>query len=153
MISLLLLPFLPLRRLLQYFMANQDVRVDNALTNINMHAKCGSIAYLYNVFNWMPLHNLVSWNAIIAAFGNHGLGRRTLEHFEPDCVTFVGLLMACNHGGMVDEGLVFDCMQETYCIAPDIEHFSCLTDMLGDMRRSIHIWGRCLYGVRGMRFD
>ncbi|KAE8713826.1 hypothetical protein F3Y22_tig00110204pilonHSYRG00039 [Hibiscus syriacus] len=117
---------------------NPDVGVDNALTN--MYAKCGSIAYAYNVFNRMPCRNLVTWNTIIAAFGNHGLGSRALEHFEqlradglePDCVTFVGLLMACNHAGMVDEGLlVFDCMQETYGIAPDIEHFSCLIDMLG----------------------
>ncbi|KAE8668165.1 putative Pentatricopeptide repeat (PPR) superfamily protein [Hibiscus syriacus] len=117
---------------------NQDVGVDNALTN--MYAKCGSIAYAYNVFNRMPHRNLVSWNTIIVAFGNHGLGSRALEHFEqlradglePDRVTFTGLLMACNHAGMVDEGLiVFDCMQETYGIAPDIEHFSCLIDMLG----------------------
>ncbi|KAE8686540.1 putative Pentatricopeptide repeat (PPR) superfamily protein [Hibiscus syriacus] len=110
---------------------NQDVGVNNALTN--MYAKCGSIAYAYNVFNRMPHRNLVSWNTIIVAFGNHGIGSRAVEHFEqlranglePDCVTFVGLLMACNHAGMVDD------MPETQGIAPDIEHFSCLIDMLG----------------------
>ncbi|XVE98845.1 hypothetical protein REPUB_Repub03eG0143600 [Reevesia pubescens] len=117
---------------------NQDVVVGNALTN--MYAKCGSIGYAYNVFNRMSHHNLVSWNTIIAAFGNHGLGSRALEHFEqlttiglePDSVTFVGLLVACNHAGMVDEGiLLFNSMQETYGIAPDIEHFSCFMDLLG----------------------
>ncbi|KAG4143925.1 hypothetical protein ERO13_D05G003100v2 [Gossypium hirsutum] len=117
---------------------NQDVGVGNSLTN--MYAKCGSIAYAYKVFNGMPHHNLVSWNTIIAAFGNHGLGSRALELFEqlravrlePDSVTFVGILMACNHAGRVDEGLVvFDSMQERYGIAPEIEHVSCLIDMLG----------------------
>ncbi|XP_022730812.1 pentatricopeptide repeat-containing protein At3g49170, chloroplastic-like [Durio zibethinus] len=117
---------------------NQDVGVGNALTN--MYAKCGSIGYAYNVFNRMSHHNLVSWNTIIAAFGNHGLGSRVRELFEqlrasglePDSVTFVGLLMACNHAGMVDEGLrLFNSMQETYGIAPEIEHFSCLIDLLG----------------------
>ncbi|XVF47629.1 hypothetical protein PTKIN_Ptkin03bG0125100 [Pterospermum kingtungense] len=117
---------------------NQDVGVGNALTN--MYAKCGSIGYANNVFSRMSHQNLVSWNTIVAAFGNHGLGSRALEHFEqlraiglePDSVTFVGLLVACNHAGMVDEGLVvFNSMQETYGIAPDIEHFSCLIDLLG----------------------
>ncbi|XWS28139.1 hypothetical protein CRYUN_Cryun25bG0039900 [Craigia yunnanensis] len=117
---------------------NQDVAVDNALTN--MYAKCGSIGYAYNVFNRMTHHNLVSWNTIIAAFGNNGLGSRALELFEklraiglePDSVTFVGLLMACNHAGMVDKGiLLFNSMQETYGIDPEIEHFSCLIDLLG----------------------
>ncbi|TYJ31947.1 hypothetical protein E1A91_A05G003000v1 [Gossypium mustelinum] len=117
---------------------NQDVGVGNSLTN--MYAKCGSIAYAYKVFNSMPHHNLVSWNTIIAAFGNHGLGSRALELFEqlravglePDSVTFVGILTACNHAGRVDEGLVvFDSMQERYGIAPEIEHVSCLIDMLG----------------------
>lgn len=117
---------------------NQDVGVGNALTN--MYAKCGSIEYAYNVFSRMSHCNLVSWNTIISAFGNHGLGSRALELFdqlraigmEPDSVTFVGLLVACNHAGMVDEGrILFNSMQETYSIAPDIEHFSCLIDLLG----------------------
>ncbi|OMP04839.1 hypothetical protein COLO4_09253 [Corchorus olitorius] len=117
---------------------NHDVGVGNALTN--MYAKCGSIGYAYNVFKRMSRHNLVSWNTIIAAFGNHGFGSRALELFEPmraiglepDSVTFVGLLMACNHAGMVDEGLLlFNSMQESFGIAPDIQHFSCLIDLLG----------------------
>ena len=88
----------------------------------------------------MVHHNLVSWNTIIAGFGNHGLGERAVELFEqmnaigirPDSVTFIGLLTSCNHAGLVDKGqLYFNSMEETYGIAPDIEHFSCLIDMLG----------------------
>ncbi|KAL7188204.1 hypothetical protein ACSBR1_038127 [Camellia fascicularis] len=115
-----------------------DVGVDNAL--VNMYAKCGCIGYAQTVFNKICSHNLVSWNSIIAGFGNHGHGAKALELFEqmkelglkPDSVTFIALLTACNHAGLVDEGQAyFNSMNEIYGIAPDIEHFSCLIDLLG----------------------
>ncbi|KAL5744491.1 hypothetical protein ACOSP7_027353 [Xanthoceras sorbifolium] len=117
---------------------NQDVGVGNAL--VNMYAKCGFIGYSNKVFNKMLHHNLVSWNTIIAGYGNHGLGRMAIKSFEqmitvgmkPDSVTFVGLLMACNHAGLVEEGeLYFNSMEETYGIPSNIEHFSCLIDLMG----------------------
>ncbi|KAL5541134.1 hypothetical protein UlMin_044381 [Ulmus minor] len=116
----------------------QDVGVGNAL--VNMYAKCGSIRYAYDVFTRIPHHNLVSWNTMIAGFGIHGLGARAVDIFEqmmenwvkPDSVTFIGLLMACNHAGLVEMGKVyFNSMEDTYGIAPDLEHFSCLIDILG----------------------
>ncbi|XP_062077416.1 putative pentatricopeptide repeat-containing protein At3g15130 [Humulus lupulus] len=116
----------------------QDVGVGNAL--VSMYAKCGSIEYAYKVFDKMACHNLLSWNTIIAGFANHGLGQRAVEVFEqmkkigekPDSVTFVGLLMACSHGGLVDLGKsILNCMEETYGIKPGVEHFSCQIDMLG----------------------
>ncbi|KAA8522707.1 hypothetical protein F0562_009131 [Nyssa sinensis] len=115
-----------------------DVGVGNAL--VNMYAKCGCIGHAYSVFNQMSCYNLVSWNSIIAGFGNHGLGGKALQLFkqmkdiglEPDSVTFIGLLTACNHAGLVDEGQAyFNSMTEIYGITPDIEHFSCLIDLLG----------------------
>ena len=116
----------------------QDLGVDNAL--VNMYAKCGCISSAYDIYIEMVHHNLVSWNTIIVGFGNHGLGEKAVELFEqmnatgiqPDSVTFIGLLTACNHAGLVDKGQVyFNSMEETYGITPDIEHFSCLIDMLG----------------------
>ncbi|XP_054809351.1 pentatricopeptide repeat-containing protein At2g13600-like [Prosopis cineraria] len=116
----------------------QDIGVSNAL--VSMYAKSGSIEYAYNLFNKMSCHNLVSWNAMIAAFGNHGLGDKAIEAFEqmkvvgvkPDSITFVALLIACNHAGLVDRGkLYFNSMKEKYGINPSVEHFSCLIDMLG----------------------
>lgn len=115
-----------------------DVGVYNAL--VSMYAKCGCLKYACNLFNTMHSPNLVSWNTIIAGFGNHGLGERAFETFElmlesgfrPDPVTFAGLLVACNHAGLVDKGLTYFCnMKEEYGISPGIEHFSCLIDMLG----------------------
>ncbi|XP_056160715.1 pentatricopeptide repeat-containing protein At4g33170-like [Syzygium oleosum] len=115
-----------------------DVGVGNAL--VNLYAKCGSLEYACRVFWRMLSRNLVSWNTMIAVYGNHGLGERAIEIFEqmlamgvrPDSITFVGLLIACNHAGLVDKGLAyFNIMIEQCGVSPDLEHFSCLIDMLG----------------------
>lgn len=117
---------------------NQDVGVGNAL--VNMYAKCGLISCSYKLFNEILYRNVVSWNTIIAAHANHGLGGSALKLFEqmkamgikPDSVTFIGLLTACNHAGLVKEGeAYFNSMEKTYGISPDIEHFTCLIDLLG----------------------
>ncbi|XP_057980733.1 pentatricopeptide repeat-containing protein At5g16860-like [Malania oleifera] len=117
---------------------DEDVGVGNAL--VNMYAKCGCIGNAYTVFNQMGCRNVVSWNSIIAGYGNHGFGEKAVELFEqmekigvkPDSRTFVGLLTACNHSGLVDKGrYYFNSMQGHYGIFPDIEHFSCLIDLLG----------------------
>ncbi|KAK6941191.1 Pentatricopeptide repeat [Dillenia turbinata] len=116
----------------------QDVGVKNAL--MNMYAKCGSITSAVHVFNHMVQRNLVSWNTIIVGFANHGFAWRALEYFQqmqelgiiPDAITFIGILTACNHAGLVDEGLAyFDSMEQMYRILPNVEHLSCLIDMLG----------------------
>ncbi|KAK6783920.1 hypothetical protein RDI58_017374 [Solanum bulbocastanum] len=115
-----------------------DIGVVNAL--VNMYAKCGCIQYAYTTFRLMTSRNLVSWNSVIAGFANHGHGKKVMKLFEemmsvglkPDSVTFLGLLIACNHAGLVDEGLYyFNTMNEIYGLTPDIEHFSCLIDLLG----------------------
>lgn len=116
----------------------EDIGVDNAL--VNMYSKCGSIIYAYTVFKQKNYHNVVSWNSIITGFANHGLGKKSLELFEqmidggtkPDSVTFIGLLTACNHAGLVDEGIAcFNSLNEIYGISPNSEHLSCLIDLLG----------------------
>ncbi|XP_072990291.1 pentatricopeptide repeat-containing protein At4g33170-like [Typha latifolia] len=115
-----------------------DVGVGNAI--INMYAKCGCIKHASCVFHLLPSRNLFSWNTIIVGLGNHGHGNRAVELFEqlrltgisPDSITFVGLLAACNHAGLVDEGLAyFNSMKVIYGISPGIEHLSCLVDLLG----------------------
>lgn len=117
---------------------NWDVAVKNAL--LNMYAKCGCIVYAYSIFKQISHPNLVSWNSIIAGFGNHGLGEKALHLFgkmkesglKPDSLTFIAVLIACNHAGLVHEGeSLFNCMEEVYGISPSIEHFSCLIDILG----------------------
>ncbi len=86
-----------------------DVFVGNSL--IDMYAKCGSMEDAQRVFNEMPSHNVVSWTTMLQGCAMHGHGKEALQHFEqmyeegvkPDIVTFLCLLSACRHAGLVDE--------------------------------------------------
>ncbi|KAK1432758.1 hypothetical protein QVD17_09657 [Tagetes erecta] len=117
----------------------QDVYVGSAL--IDMYAKCGSVDRAYEVFENMPFKNKVTWNATISALAFNGRPREAISLFHqmseendditPDDVTFVGVLSACVHGGMVDEGRnFFDLMSSCFSLVPKIEHYSCMVDLL-----------------------
>eukprot|EP01018_Ginkgo_biloba_P039546 Gb_03570 [translate_table: standard] len=123
------------------------VSVENAL--IDMYAKCGSIQVARHVFDKMPQRDVVSWNSMIAGYGMHGYGVDALAvHYqmqraciEPDYVTFIAVLFACSHAGLVDEGLqCFDCMSRDYNITPRIEHYACLVDLLGRAGQLDEAW-------------
>ncbi|RYR33350.1 hypothetical protein Ahy_A10g047934 isoform A [Arachis hypogaea] len=93
-----------------------------------------------NIFERVIEKDEACWNVIIAGHGVNGNGLKALELFElmqssgcrPDSYTFMGVLMACNHTGMVTEGLKYlDQMQSLHGIKPKLEHYSCVVDMLG----------------------
>ncbi len=107
---------------------------------VDMYAKCGSMEDACRVFNTMPSHDVVSWNALLGGFAMHGQGKEALVHFErmceegvhPDDITFVCLLSACSHAGFVDEGLRFNALMTTvYRIPAKLEHYTCMVDLLG----------------------
>ncbi|CAK9236426.1 unnamed protein product [Sphagnum troendelagicum] len=111
---------------------------------VDMYAKCGSMEEACKVFNKMPLRNVVSWNAILGGFAMHGHGKEALEHFKqmrsegvrPDNTTFVCLLSACSHAGLVDEGLrCFESMSTDCMISARLEHYTCMVDLLGHAGR------------------
>lgn len=115
-----------------------DVVVGNAL--LNMYGKCGSLVDARNTFDIIPEQNLISWNSMITAYGQHGKGKEALDFFEkmkqgvvvPNVVTFINVLSACNHAGMVDEGCYyFVSMFRDHDIMPVVEHFDCMIDLLG----------------------
>ncbi|CAK9210223.1 unnamed protein product [Sphagnum troendelagicum] len=115
-----------------------NVFVRNSL--VDMYAKCGSMEDACRVFNTMPSHDVVSWNALLGGFAMHGQGKEALVHFErmceegvhPDDITFVCLLSACSHSGFVDEGLRFYALMTTvYRIPAKLEHYTCMVDLLG----------------------
>ncbi|KAK7299813.1 hypothetical protein RJT34_10641 [Clitoria ternatea] len=115
-----------------------DVVVGSAL--VDMYSKCGKIDYASRFFELMPVRNIYSWNSMISGYARHGHGQKALKLFtqmkqhgqSPDHVTFVGVLSACSHVGLVDEGFKhFKSMSELYGLAPRIEHFSCMVDLLG----------------------
>ncbi len=107
---------------------------------VDMYAKCGSMEEAWKVFNKMPLHDVVSWNAMLGGFAMHGHGKEALEHskqmceegVKPNDVTFVCLLSACSHSGLVDEGLqCFGSMSTIHMLSAKLEDFTCMVDLLG----------------------
>nr|UPT48931.1 pentatricopeptide repeat protein AaPPR1102 [Agave angustifolia] len=110
--------------------------VNSAL--INMYSKCGEIGTAQKVFELSNHRDVVSWNAMIAAFAHHGLGRESVRLFEdmqrkgfrPNDVTYVELLSACSHSGLVDEGLMFfRSMVRDGSIELREDHYTCLVDL------------------------
>eukprot|EP01018_Ginkgo_biloba_P009787 Gb_07730 [translate_table: standard] len=116
----------------------RNVFVGNAL--VDMYAKCGSIENARNVFDKMPERNFISWNAMIGGYAMHGCGKEALQLFEqmqhsgmnPNHVTFVSVLSACCHAGLVDDGWqYFNSMSRDYHVTPAVEHYGCMVDLLG----------------------
>ncbi|CAN6683615.1 unnamed protein product [Malus baccata var. baccata] len=115
-----------------------DVQITNAV--MDMYAKCGSMRNAYMVFNKMRNKDVASWNIMIMGYGMHGYGSKALDMFSDMCkvqmkldeVTFVGVLSACSHTGLVREGREFlRQMKSKYGVVPTIEHYTCVVDMLG----------------------
>ncbi|GJS53353.1 pentatricopeptide repeat-containing protein [Tanacetum coccineum] len=107
---------------------------------IDMYVKYGSLIEARHVFDETPIRNLTSWNSMINSFALHGQSESAIMIFEemiqhdmkPDNVTFVWLLNACAHGGLVDKGpTFFTSMVNDYNIEPDIHHIGCFIDLLG----------------------
>ncbi|TYH34562.1 hypothetical protein ES332_D13G135700v1 [Gossypium tomentosum] len=92
------------------------------------------------VFSRMSQRNSISWNSMIAAFARHGDGCRALQLYEemrsdgiaPTDITFLSLLHACSHVGLVEKGMeLLKSMTDVYGIIPRAEHYACVVDMLG----------------------
>ncbi|KAK7410182.1 hypothetical protein VNO78_00767 [Psophocarpus tetragonolobus] len=106
---------------------------------VDMYAKCGNIEDAISLFRRMNTTRIASWNAMIVGLAQHGNAEEALYFFEemksrgvtPDRVTFIGVLSACSHSGLVTETYEnFYSMQKSYGIAPETEHYSCLVDAL-----------------------
>ncbi|RWR78502.1 pentatricopeptide repeat-containing protein [Cinnamomum micranthum f. kanehirae] len=115
-----------------------EVAVGTAI--LETYAKCGEVDESRRVFNEMPERNIVSWSAMIAAYGMNGCARDALamlrdmqlHDLKPNKITILSVLSACSHGGLVAEGLsCFKEMIHDYGLKPSSEHYSCLVDMLG----------------------
>ncbi|KAJ8637263.1 hypothetical protein MRB53_011530 [Persea americana] len=114
-----------------------DNCVEGAL--INMYAKCGSMVEAESVFMKIVSPDVVSWTAIIMGYAQHGFAENALQLFrkmeesgtKPNAITILCVLFACSHGGMVDQGLFyFHLMKERYRVAPEMEHYACVVDLL-----------------------
>ncbi|KAF3627654.1 pentatricopeptide repeat-containing protein like [Capsicum chacoense] len=115
-----------------------EVPIGSALST--MYAKSGSLHDGNLVFRRMPARDLVSWNSMMSGLSQNGCGTDALELFEemllegtkPDYVTFVNILSACSHIGLVERGWsIFKMMSNEFGIEPRLEHFACMVDMFG----------------------
>ncbi|RRT48671.1 hypothetical protein B296_00038683 [Ensete ventricosum] len=107
---------------------------------VDMYAKCGNIDKSLQVFRDIPERNSLTWTAIICGLASHGHAtdaislflRMTSIRLQPDEITFLGVLSACCHAGLVDEGrMFFTQMTSKYNILPKLKHYSCMVDLLG----------------------
>nr|XP_043607853.1 pentatricopeptide repeat-containing protein At4g21300 [Erigeron canadensis] len=115
-----------------------DLYAESAL--IDMYAKCGNLKSARNVFDIMQEKSEVTWTSIISAYGNHGHLQECLSlfhqmkkfGFQPDHVTFLAIISACDHAGLVDDGFrYFNSMINEYGIAAQMEHYACIIDLFG----------------------
>lgn len=114
----------------------KSMELCNAL--IDMFAKCGDVDKALRLFRSLDRKTIVSWTSVIVGMAMHGRGLEAASLFEkmkhagvaPDDVTFIGLLSACSHSGLVDEGRkYFDSMTQEFHITPKIEHYGCMVDL------------------------
>ena len=124
------------RLLKEGFESNQCIC--NAL--ISMYSRCGNIESAFQVFDQMEDRNVISWTSMITGFAKHGFAARALEMFrkmlekgtKPNEITFVAVLSACSHVGMISEGRKhFNSMYKVHGIVPRMEHYACMVDLLG----------------------
>ncbi|XVF32419.1 hypothetical protein REPUB_Repub17cG0080800 [Reevesia pubescens] len=116
---------------------NLDVYIGSAL--IDMYAKCGSLERSRLVFFKLREKNLFCWNSVIEGLAVHGhakealamFDRMEMQHVKPNGVTFVSVLSACTHTGLVKVGRQrFLSMTHDYSIPPGVEHYGCMVDLL-----------------------
>ncbi|KAF5184614.1 Pentatricopeptide repeat-containing protein [Thalictrum thalictroides] len=127
------------KALLQYHeMLVADPPVGNSF--ITIYSKCGSIEDSNKVFDQIEHPNLIAWSSMIMGYAQHGKGMDDLRLYdlmrskglEPDPLTFVGVLSACSHSGLVEEGYIyFNSMTKIHGIKPGSHHYACMVDILG----------------------
>lgn len=115
-----------------------DLHLDNSL--ISMYAKCGEIDDAYRIFSNMTCRDKISWNSMIMGLSDHGRASEALKMYEnmlelgvyPDAVTFLGVLTACAHAGLVDKGWeLLSVMVNDYDLQPGLEHYISIINLLG----------------------
>lgn len=115
-----------------------DVHIGTAL--IDMYAKCGCVELAQRIFRVTPSRNVRTWNAFLGGLAINGYGQEALKQFEemiesgtrPNEVTFLAVLTACCHSGLVDEGRRYfhHMKNQSYNLTPWLEHYGCMVDLL-----------------------
>lgn len=105
---------------------------------IDFFCKGGFVEIGRKIFDGMIKSDEISWNTMLMGYATNGHGIKALSLFDemrcsgvgPTGVTFTGVLSACDHCGLVEEGEKwFNAMKRDYDIDPGIEHYSCMVDL------------------------
>lgn len=139
---------------------------------ISMYSKCGVVEGAYKVFDELTVRNLGMWNAMLIACAQHAHTQRTFEMFEriksvggvkPNFITFLCVLYACSHAGLVEKGKYYFELMKGYGIEPGTQHYATMVDLLGragklddavrvieemPMEPTESVWGALLTGCR-----
>ncbi|KAL6557289.1 Pentatricopeptide repeat-containing protein [Orobanche minor] len=116
-----------------------DVSANVSTALVDMYAKCGEVEKSRRVFDVVRGRETSTWNALINGLALNGCANEALEvfvemtrkGFKPDEITMLGVLSACNHGGLVEEGRRYFSKMDEFKLTPKIEHYGCLVDLLG----------------------
>ncbi|CAN6920156.1 unnamed protein product [Brassica oleracea] len=128
------------------YIDKHGVEIDGFLATalVDMYSKCGRIDKAVEVFRSASKKDVSTWNSMITGLSVHGLGNDALEifsemvyeGFKPNSVTFIAVLSACNHVGLLDQARkLFETMGSVYGVEPSIEHYGCMVDLLGRLGR------------------
>ncbi|KAL8240782.1 hypothetical protein R6Q59_014137 [Mikania micrantha] len=140
---------------------------------IESYSKCGSLHNAVNIFKITENKDVVIWSSMIAGYGIHGEGKEALRLFnymvkisntKPNNVTFLSVLSACSHAGLIKEGIeIFNIMLNEYQLTPESNHYAIMVDLFGRMGEldnavgvinnmtipsKPHIWGALLGACR-----
>ncbi|KAG9456843.1 hypothetical protein H6P81_001351 [Aristolochia fimbriata] len=117
---------------------DSDLILENAL--LDMYCKCGSLEEAILLFERMKERDVISWSTMVSGLAQNGQSREALGLFKtmqqsgirPNYITMVGVLFACSHAGLVDDGwYYYNSMKRLYGIEPGREHLGCMVDLLG----------------------
>ncbi|CAL1374795.1 unnamed protein product [Linum trigynum] len=122
------------------------LRISVCNSALDMYLKCGMTEEAEKLFDKMPARDVVSWTVMITGYGKYGLGKEAIHLFNrmqshntnPDDVTYLAILLACSHSGLVEEGQEYLsklCSDES--IKPRVEHYACVVDLLGRSGRLV----------------
>ena len=122
---------------------DQDIFVSSTI--VDMYSKCGLMQESLQMFQELKEKDVVSWNAMICGYSQHGLGEDALiifammraENVDPNHATFIAVLRACAHICSLEEGMShFHSMSREFGLDPQLEHYSCMVDLLGRSGRT-----------------
>ncbi|CAN6449180.1 unnamed protein product [Victoria cruziana] len=127
---------------LHAYVLRNHIRLTNSVSNalVTMYARCGSMTAAEYVFKHADMHDAVSYTSMIMAKAQHGLGNEAIGLFDemleksiqPDHITYLGVLAACSHAGLVDLGRHhFQIMRKKHSVEPRMSHYACMIDIFG----------------------